>query len=38
VLTKHVLKQLAHRCHTRLRNVLNRPDSNGGRYSEREEQ
>lgn len=36
VLTKHVLKQLAHKCHTRLRNVLNRPDSNGGRCWERE--
>src|SRR6266481_6207723 len=29
VLTKHVLKQLAYTCHTRLRNVLNRPGSNG---------
>jgi hypothetical protein len=38
VFTKHVLKQLAHRCHTKLRNVLNRPGSNGGRCSEREEQ
>ena len=24
VLTRHLLKQLAHRCHTRLNNVLNR--------------
>lgn len=27
VLTKHVLKQLAHRCNTRLSDVLNRPGS-----------
>jgi hypothetical protein len=37
VFIKHVLKQLARRCHTRLRNVLNRPASNGGRCSEKEE-
>lgn len=37
VFTKHVLKELAHKCHTRLRNILNRPGANGGRYQEKEE-
>lgn len=37
VLTKHVLKQLAHRCHTRLRNVLNRPGSGSRPCLDREE-
>lgn len=37
VFTKHVLKELAHKCHTRLRNILNRPGVNGGRYQEKEE-
>lgn len=31
VLTKHVLKRLAQRCNTRLRNVLDRPVANGHR-------
>lgn len=38
VLTKHVLKQLAHKCQTRLSKVLNRHGANGARCSEREEQ
>lgn len=38
VLTTHVLKQLAHRCNTRLRNVLKQRRSNGGKRPEREEQ
>jgi hypothetical protein len=39
VLTKHVLKQLAHRCNTRLRNVLNqsRTDGRGRNSSLRDE-
>lgn len=38
VFTKHVLKQLAHKCHTRLSKVLNRHGANGARCSEREKQ
>lgn len=38
VFTKHVLKQLAHKCNTRLSRILNRHGANGARCSEREEQ
>ena len=38
VFTKHVLKQLAHKCHTTLSNVLNRNAANGARCSEGEKQ
>lgn len=38
VLTKHVLKQLAHKCHTTLSNVLNRYAANGARCAEKEKQ
>jgi hypothetical protein len=37
VLTKHVLKQLADKCHTRLSNVLNRPGLKDRFCSGREE-
>ena len=37
VFTKHVLKQLAHKCNTRLSRILNRHGANGARCSEREE-
>lgn len=35
--TKHVLKQLAHKCNTRLCNVLNQSGSINGHSSEKEE-
>lgn len=38
VLTKHVLKQLAHRCHTRLHEILNRTHSRNGEIHRRRDE